>query len=144
MFYEYTVSQSSNVRCTRSGALQDQGTWLYTEERKVRIKTVVVSLWFDMAHLTDSLLEAVRVAIVAGRAFHSTTAKGKNEFVVVSPSVNLPICQWVGNPNECGSRGWRMKGAALQHIHVLFYKKGPLASQQAAAQGYTSRDFLAY
>ena len=33
----------------------------YTVEKKVRIKTAVVSLWFDVAHLTDSLLEAIKV-----------------------------------------------------------------------------------
>ena len=32
----------------------------YTVEKKVRIKTAVVSLWFDVAHLTDSLLEAIK------------------------------------------------------------------------------------
>ena len=33
----------------------------YTVEKKVRIKTAVVSLWVDVAHLTDSLLEAIKV-----------------------------------------------------------------------------------
>ena len=33
----------------------------YTVEKKVRIKIAVVSLWFDEAHLTDSLLEAIKV-----------------------------------------------------------------------------------
>ena len=33
----------------------------YTVEKKVRIKTAVVSLWFNVAHLTDSLLEAIKV-----------------------------------------------------------------------------------
>ena len=33
----------------------------YTVEKKVRIQTVVVSLWFHVAHLTDSLLEAAKV-----------------------------------------------------------------------------------
>ena len=34
-----------------------------------------------------------------------------------------------------------MKGVALRHIHVRFYRKGPVMSQHAAAQGYASRVF---
>ena len=33
----------------------------YTVEKEVRIKTAVVSLWFDVAHPTESLLEAIKV-----------------------------------------------------------------------------------
>ena len=106
---------------------------------------MVISLWFDVAHTWMTaclkLSRFVKVAIEAGRAFHWTTAKGK-VFVVVSPSVNLPVCQWVGSA-RWWSRGWRMKGAALRHIHVLFHRKGRVVSQHAAAQGYASRVFPA-
>ena len=33
----------------------------YTVEKEVRIKTAVVSLWFDVAQPTESLLEAIKV-----------------------------------------------------------------------------------
>ena len=35
-----------------------------------------------------------------------------------------------------------MKGTTLQHIHALFYRKGQVVSQHAAAQGCASRVFL--
>ena len=61
-----------------------------------------------------------------------------------SQSEHKFVCMPVGGKSErCGSRGWRMKGALLRHIHVLFCIKGPVVSQHAAAQGYASRVFPA-
>ena len=49
-----------------------------------RGKTAVVSLWFDVAHLTDSLLEAIKVCQVGNggqEIVHWTSVKGKNEYL---------------------------------------------------------------
>ena len=48
------------------GGIKSKVFVCYTVEKKVRIKTVVVCLWFDMAHLTDSLLKLSRFVRVAG------------------------------------------------------------------------------
>ena len=48
-----------------------------------------------------------------------------------------------GKSERCGSRGWRMKGAALRRIYVLFYRKWPVVRQHTAAQWYASRVFPA-
>ena len=78
----------------------------YTVEKKVRIKTAVVSLRFDVAHLTGNLLEAIKVC-QGGNGGQETiplnNCQGKKcVFVVVSPSANLSICQWVGSPRDAG------------------------------------------
>ena len=54
----------------------------FTVEKKVRIKIAVVSLWFDVAYLTDSLLEAINVCQGGGGGLgdYSTEqlSRGKN------------------------------------------------------------------
>ena len=119
----------------------------YTEKRKVRIKKVVVSLWFDMAHLTDCLLEAVNVCQDGNRGRESiplNNCQGEKMSICGSQSKRKFACMPMGGKSErCGSRGWHMKGVALRRIHVLFYRKGPVVSQQAPAQGYASQVFPA-
>ena len=65
----------------------------YTVEKKERIKTVVVSLWFDVAHLTNGGRETILLNNCQGK---------KWVFIVVSPSANLSVCQWVGSPRDAG------------------------------------------
>ena len=81
----------------------------YTVEKKVRVKTAVVSLWFDVAQLTDSLLEVIKVCQGdnGGReTIPLNNCQGKKSvFVVVSPRVNLSVRQWVGSRRDAGSRG---------------------------------------
>ena len=49
----------------------------------MRIKTAVVSLWFDVAHLTDSLLEAIKVCQGDNGDDYSTEqlSREKNEYL---------------------------------------------------------------
>ena len=69
-------------------------------------KTAVVSLWFDVAHLTDSLLEAIKVCQGdnGGReTIPLNNCQGKKGvFVVLSPSANVSVCQRVGSPRDAG------------------------------------------
>ena len=62
----------------------------------------------------------VKVAIEARRAFHWTTAKGK-VFVVVSPSVNLPVCQWVGSARHDGQGDdvWRERHCDISMYYFI-------------------------
>ena len=82
-----------------------------------------------------------------GPGEHSTEQLPSGKMSICSSQSERKFaCMPVGGMSErCGLRGWHMKGAALRHtyIHVLFYKKGPVVSQHAAAQGYASRVFPA-
>ena len=80
----------------------------YTAEKKVRIKTGVVSLWFDVAHLTDSLLEAIK-ACQGGNGGWETiplnNCQGKKS-ICSSQSERKFVCMPMGGKSErCGSRG---------------------------------------
>ena len=74
----------------------------YTVEKKV-IKTAVVSLWFEVAHLTDSLLEAIKVC-QGGNGGRETiplnNCQGKKMSIYSSQSEHKFVCMPMGGKSE--------------------------------------------
>ena len=82
----------------------------YTVEKKVRIKTAVVSLWFDVAHLTDSLLEAIKVCQGGwqwGQGDYSPKQLSREKMSICSSqSERKFVCMPMGGKSErCESKG---------------------------------------
>ena len=67
----------------------------------VKIKTMEGSLWSEMAHLTDSCLEAVKICQGGNRSWEVIPLDDckwvKGVFVIIGPDIDLSVYERMGD-----------------------------------------------
>ena len=100
-----------------------------------------MNLGFQMAHFTDSPLEAVKVCKGGNgcwKVVPLNDCKGIERvhvLVVISLGIYLSVSQWVSSAGSTSKWDDICRERYMLHNHKYSYKKGPDVNQHAAAPG---------